>query len=93
MSRIWLAFLVIFLAVGCAAMGNSAPKGEAPRMTKEVLQPLLGSPDLILIDVRQGKDLANSDQKIAGAIRQDPKDFDSWRDKYPKAKTLVLYCA
>jgi len=84
---------VIFLAVGCAAMGDSAAKGEAPRMTKEELQPLLGSPDLILIDVRQGKDLANSDRKIAGAIREDPGDFDGWRDKYPKTKALVLYCA
>ncbi|MRR53445.1 MAG: hypothetical protein EG822_02895 [Deltaproteobacteria bacterium] len=93
MSRIWLAFLVIFLAVGCAAMGDSAAKGDAPRMAKEELQAILGSPDLILLDVRQGKDLVNSDRKIAGAIREDPGNFDGWRDKYPKTKTLVLYCA
>jgi rhodanese-related sulfurtransferase len=47
----------------------------------------------VLIDVRAGKDWTESDTKIKGAVREDPKEFSSWADKYPKDKTLVLYCA
>ena len=93
MLRKWLPFLLVFLAVGCTGMGMSAPQGDAPRMAKEELKALLGSTDLIIIDVRYGKDWSESDRKISGAIREDPKEFDTWGEKYPKAKTLVLYCA
>jgi len=62
-------------------------------MAKEELKALLGSPDLMVIDVRYGKDWTDSDRKIAGAIREDPKQFKTWQGKYPKTKTLVLYCA
>jgi hypothetical protein len=93
MSRIWFVLLLFSLAVGCAGMGDIAGKGEAPRMAKEELQALLGSPDLIVIDVRTGKDWSSSDRKIAGASREDPKEFETWRGTYPMTKTLVLYCA
>jgi hypothetical protein len=38
-------------------------------------------------------DWADSDLKIKGAVREDPKVFESWANKYPKDKTIVLYCA
>jgi hypothetical protein len=87
------AFLMIFLAVGCLGMAKMTGQGEAPRMAKEELKVRLGSPELVVIDVRYGKDWTDSDQMVAGAIREDPKKFDAWQDKYPKTKTLVLYCA
>ncbi|MRR33656.1 hypothetical protein EG829_03010 [bacterium] len=93
MSKIWVTLLMLCLAVGCSGMGNSAGRGEAPRMSKEELKTLLGSPDLVLIDVRYGKDWSDTDRKITGAVRGEPKQFDLWREKYPKTKTLVLYCA
>jgi rhodanese-related sulfurtransferase len=62
-------------------------------MAKEELKARLGSPDLVLIDVRAGKDWKESDYKIAGAIRENPQEVDKWGEKYPKGKTLVLYCA
>jgi len=43
-----------------------------------------------LIDVRYWKDWSESDQNIVGAVREDPKEFDMWKGKYPKTKTLVL---
>jgi rhodanese-related sulfurtransferase len=71
----------------------SEKSGEASLMTKEELKAKLGNPDLLIIDVRYGKDWTDSDLKIKGAIREDPKAFDSWATKYPKDKTLVFYCA
>jgi len=90
-KRIFLAALsILFMVGGCAMFERS---GDAPRMTKEELKGMLGDPDLLIIDVRYGKDWTESDLKIRGAIREDPKAFDSWASKYPKDKTLVFYCA
>ncbi len=66
---------------------------EVPRMTKEELKALLGDPTVVILDVRARSDWKRSQQKIKGAIRENPKRFDSWADKYSKDKTLVLYCA
>ena len=92
MFKKWLPLLVVLLVVGCMGMGKSTSQGDAPRMEKEELKARLGSPNLIIIDVRYGKDWSVSDRKIVGAVREDPQEFDMWKGKYPKAKTLVLYC-
>lgn len=81
----------IFLAVW--AFTASALSADAPRMTKEELKALLSSPDLIVVDVRYGKDWTNSDSKIKGAVREEPGNIGSWINKYPKGKILVFYCA
>ncbi len=90
-KRLFLAILFIFFMVeGCTMFEKSV---DAPRMTKEELRAVLGNPDLLIIDVRYGKDWTDSDLKIRGAIREDPEAFKSWASKYPKDKTLVFYCA
>ncbi len=90
-KRLLLATLSIFFMVaGCTIFEKSA---DAPRMTIGELKARLGNPDLLIIDVRYGNDWTDSDLKIKGAIREDPKAFDSWANKYPKDKTLVFYCA
>lgn len=67
---------------------------QAEKMSKEELKAMLGNPELVVIDVRQAGDLAKSNQKIKGAVREDPRQaVKSWADKYPKDKTIVLYCA
>ena len=90
-KRLFIATLIIFFMVGILTSFAKSP--EAPRMTKDELKAMLGSPDLIIIDVRYGKDWTESDVKIKGAVREDPEAFDSWAKKYPKDKTLVFYCA
>jgi hypothetical protein len=90
-KRLFIVTLVIFFMVGILTSFAKSP--EAPRMTKEELMAILGNPDLIIIDVRYGKDWTESDVKIKGAVRGDPEAFDSWAKKYPKDKTLVFYCA
>lgn len=88
----WLPFLMLaFFAVMLFSRGAFA--ADVPRMTKEKLKTLLGNENLIVIDVRTGRDWQNSEYKVKGAVREEPGDFSSWADKYPKDKTLVLYCA
>lgn len=64
---------------------------EAPRMSKEDLNALLGNPDLVIIDVRYGRDWTNSDVKIKGAVREDPDNLKNWSSKYSPDKTIVFY--
>jgi hypothetical protein len=90
-KRFVISALVIFFLAGILI--PFARSAEAPRMTKEELKPMLGSSDLTIIDVRRESDWTGGDLKIKGAIREDPEAIESWAKKYPKEKTLVLYCA
>lgn len=79
----------------CLMMVLSVPSwaGDAPRMTKEELKGLLGNENVIVIDVRSDLDQEKSNQKIPGAVLEDPGKVGTWMAKYPKDKTLVFYCA
>ncbi len=87
---------LLILGLSLAIMGilaAFAAADEVPRMTKEQLKALLDDPDVVVLDVRRGKNWKESEKKIKGAVRENPKRFKSWAHKYPKDKTLVLYCA
>jgi Rhodanese-like domain len=90
-KRLLIATLIIFFMVGASML--FAKSADAPRMTKDELKGMMGNPDLVIIDVRTQQNWAESDLKIKGAVREDPESLDSWANKYPKDKTLVLYCA
>ena len=62
-------------------------------ITKEDLKAQLESPNLMILDVRAGKDWKSSEFKIKGAARANPEEFDKWADTYPKDKKYFLYCA
>lgn len=62
-------------------------------MSVDQLKGMLGSDNLIVLDVRSGKDWSSSEFKIQGAIRANPREFSTWGDSYPKDKKIVLYCA
>jgi hypothetical protein len=64
---------------------------DAPRITKEQLRSMLGSPDVIVLDVLVQEQWEISDQKIPGALHENPGEVESWATKYHKDKTLVLY--
>ena len=66
---------------------------DSHSMTKEQLLPLLGKADVIVIDVRTKYDWDESKVKIKGAVHEEGMKFGSWMKKYPKDKTIVLYCA
>ena len=84
-----LVILLMFL-VGCG-LSTVAQPTDVPRMSKEELKAILGKPDVVVIDVRLGREWTDSGLKIKGAVREDPQDFSTWIAKYPKEKTYVLY--
>jgi rhodanese-related sulfurtransferase len=90
-----IAVFGMVLLIGAALLLSGADaSAQVDRMSKEELKAMLGKPDVIIIDVRQPVDLAKSTMMIKGAVREDPKqEVKSWVDKYPKDKTIVLYCA
>jgi rhodanese-related sulfurtransferase len=61
-------------------------------MDKDELKSLLGSENLVILDVRLGNDWATSEFKIKGALRVDDDDL-SVAKKFPKDNIMVLYCA
>ena len=89
----WALVASLVLLAGLAAMALAMGKGpEVPRMTKEELLPMLGRPDVIILDVRVGDEWKKSPWKIKGAVREDPeKGVQPVAEKYPKDKTYVLY--
>jgi rhodanese-related sulfurtransferase len=82
-----LGVLVMF--IGCT---NTQSAKDAPRISKEELKAKLGSPDLVLLDVRAKNDWEESAEKITGAVRMDPETVDAWAGTLPKEKEIVLYC-
>jgi rhodanese-related sulfurtransferase len=94
MKKLLLYTMLCVAAVGVVLLGGPVQaQDNVPRMTKEDLKPLMGSPDVIIIDVRSMGDWQKDTLMINGAVREDPVDVSSWVDKYPKDKTLVFYCA
>jgi hypothetical protein len=89
-SVLLMALIVSLLVMG---MGKPAAAEGVPRISKEELKARLGRSDLVVIDVRAAKDWAESGEKIAGAVREEPASPEKWAGSYPKEKTLVLYCA
>jgi len=90
MKRVWsLAFLgVLVVLIACTSM-----RGEAPRIARNELKAKLGSPDLVLLDVRAKNDWEGSDGKITGAVRMDPQTVNAWAGTLPKDKEIILYCS
>ena len=84
-----LTYLVCIVLIA-VDLGLAAPP-QADRITKEELLPLLGSPEVTVIDLRFGRDWHDSAVKIKCAVREDPMKPGQWMDNYSKEKTLVFY--
>jgi hypothetical protein len=82
------AIFVSGLELPVLAMGKNV---EVPRLTIEELRPLIGTSDVIMIDVRVGDEWKKSNEKIQGAVREEPEKYNQWAVKYPKEKILVFY--
>jgi hypothetical protein len=85
--------LILIVTVESGRAADDLPFPDVPRITKEDLKPMLGNPNVIIFDVRLLDQWKEADLKLPGAIFEDANEVDSWIDKYPKDKTLVLYCA
>lgn len=93
MMRIRGALVVAVLAGICAwqAPGVAAGGDDVPRMTKEELKSRLGSPEVVVLDVRFGGE--NAPRRITGSVFEDPEKVSVWSPDYPKEKKIVIYCA
>jgi hypothetical protein len=93
--RLWsvvVLALAVFLVCESWRVAYGADK-DVPRVERETLKGWLGDPNVLLIDVRAAKDWQESDKKIKGAQRQDPKKVKTWAAGLSKEKKIVLYCA
>ncbi len=85
-----VALLLLTSLPALAALDTS----QVPRMAPQELVKLLGDPNVVILDARQPGDWDQSDSKIKGAVRVDPKaKIGTLLDTYPKDKTIVLYCS
>ena len=84
-----IALFLIALAVFAATPLFAT---SVPTMDKEELKSQLGSENLVILDVRRGRDWSTSEFKIKDALRVDDGDL-SIAMNYPKDSTIVLYCA
>jgi len=87
-----LTFLVLVVVVGLTATPTIAA-GDVDVMNKDELKALLGNDDVVILDVRTGRDWSSSEFKIQGAQRVTAKKIDKWSANLSKDKKLVLYCA
>lgn len=87
-----MLLLISLLAGLLAGLTAIASASNVPKITKEELKAMLGNPDLIIIDVRIERDWKASSSKVMGAVWEDFLDVDTWAQRYPKDKTIVLYC-
>ena len=86
---VFLLSVVLTLAVA----GSSLAGTDVPLMTTDELKSMLDDPDILILDVRKGKDWKSSEFKIKGATYVKPESYDEWANKFPKSKKIVLYCA
>lgn len=86
-------WMVITLTALTLLVVKPVMAGDVGLMSKDELKPHLGSSEVIILDVRAGRDWSASEYKIKGAVREDPSNFEDWSSTYPKDKKLVLYCA
>ena len=88
-----LLSVAIVAAIVLVAPFASVFGQDVPRITKEELKPIMGEADVVILDVRTGRDWSSSEFKIQGAVRVDAKKITEWEGNYTKDKKLVLYCA
>jgi len=87
---LWFLTIAVIGLLNFSVMASA----ETPRVTKDELKEMMQSQQgVTLIDVRVGKDWQDSEYKIKGAVREEPDQLESWANKYPKDKAIVLYCS
>jgi hypothetical protein len=89
--RVIVLAVALFIGIGLVSYAASADK--ISRMTIEQLRPLLGNPDVVVLDGRIAREWDTSPIKIKGAIRADLRtNVKTLMERIPKNKTLVFYC-
>lgn len=83
--------LIFFLIGGFSVILSAQAFGQVKKITINQLLESLDDAQLLILDVRTTGSWQASDKKIKGAVRKNPKTFDSWANDLPKDKFLALY--
>ena len=84
--------LLLAITLEACSLSQIQRESKSKRITKDELKALIDDPDTIIIDVRLGIQWEKSEQKIKGAVHEDPlAEVASWAGNYPKDKNIVLY--
>lgn len=86
----WIFIFGLIAVVGMTGLGHAAAGGI---ITKEQLREIIDDPDVVVLDVRTGRDWRSSEFKIKGAVRANPSEFGEWISQQDKGKRFVTYCA
>lgn len=92
-TRGFLVLPVLLSLVMLGVLVQAAMAKDIAKITKEELQTKLSDANVVVVDVRLGKDWKASEEKIKGAVRVEGDGIEALASKYPKDKTLVFYCA
>lgn len=85
--------LSAFLIFVVLTISSTVFSGEVKLIDKDELKAMLGNSDLVILDVRAGKDWSSSEFKIKDAIRLTDENMEAIMQKFSKDRTLVFYCA
>ena len=88
-----IALWIITFLVGSGCTLFPEREVQVPWMTQEELRGKLTNPEIVVLDVRKKPDWDRGGTKIRGAFHEDYERVKEWAGKYPRDKTLVLYCA
>jgi Rhodanese-like domain len=86
--------VVVVLSIGAFTLTSVAEEpipSNVSRVTKEDLKEQMGKPGVIILDCRPTEQWTASQQKLPGAVHEDPNDVKSWAHKYPKEAKIVIY--
>ena len=92
-NKRFLLYAIFISGMLLLAMSFSVSAASVSLMSTDELKSRLGETDLVILDVRTGRDWTGSDKMIAGAERVQPGGVNQWVINYPKDKEIVLYCA
>ena len=95
-----LLVIICVLAMTVGLSGSSTVSGasqetipfpEVPRISKEEVKELLGKSGAILLDCRPDEQWRASEQKLPGAVHENPLETKTWASKYPKDAKIIVY--
>lgn len=86
----WIALAIV---AATSIFFQPANAGDVRLMTIDTLKAQLDDPNLVILDVRTGRDWDSSGYLIKGARRVSPYKADTWGPTLDKTKTIVFYCA
>ena len=86
-------YTIIIMTVLLLVTSLTVSAASVPLMSTDDLKSRFGDANLVVLDVRAGRDWTGSSKKIAGSERVKSKGVNQWVMNYPKDKEIVLYCA